>query len=98
MLIEQDYEGIYQLASFHPEYCFAGEDETDAANYTNRSPYPMLHLIREASLEKALQNYPDAELIPERNIALARSKGLAEMKHLLERCLQPSATRTGKPE
>ena len=89
LLIQQGYEGKYQLASFHPDYCFEGENETDAANYTNRSPYPMLHLIREASLEKALDNYPDPESIPERNIALARSKGLVEMKAMREACLRP---------
>ena len=47
-------EGQIQLASFHPDYCFEGVDEEDPSNYTNRSPYPMFHLIREASLEKAV--------------------------------------------
>lgn len=86
LLVEQDYEGVYQLASFHPDYCFEGEQGNDPANYTNRSPYPMLHLIREISIERALQNYPDPESIPERNIELARSKGLATMRLLLESC------------
>lgn len=87
LIIDQGYEGIYQLASFHPQYCFEGEAADDAANYTNRSPYPMLHLIREASLEQALANYPDPELIPERNIEFAREKGLDTMKQMLEYCL-----------
>lgn len=65
-------EGVIQLASFHPDYCFEGEAEDDPANLTNRSPFPMFHLIREASLEKALENYPDPESIPERNILLLR--------------------------
>lgn len=86
LLVEQDYEGIYQLASFHPDYCFEGEAPLDAANYTNRSPYPMLHLIRENSLERALENYPDPESIPERNIEFARNKGLDEMKAALTKC------------
>jgi len=86
LLIEQGYEGVYQLASFHPDYCFEGEQDNDPANFTNRSPYPMLHLIREASIERALQHYPDPESIPERNIELARSKGLATMRLLLESC------------
>lgn len=86
LMAEQDYEGIYQLASFHPQYCFEGEAASDAANYTNRSPYPMLHLIREGSLEKVLENYPDPESIPERNIELARAKGSDEMKAILEKC------------
>ena len=60
------------MASFHPDYCFEGEAEDDPANLTNRSPFPMFHLIREESLEKALQSYPDPQVIPERNIALLR--------------------------
>ena len=86
-LIEaQDYEGIYQLASFHPNYLFEGNDETDPANYTNRSPYPMLHLIRETSLEAALQHYEQPELIPENNIKLAKKSGLQQMQSLLKNC------------
>ena len=86
LLADQNYEGIYQLASFHPDYCFADAEQNDAANYTNRSPYPMLHLIREASLEQALKHHPDAEAIPERNIRYARELGLEEMKRQLEAC------------
>lgn len=86
LLILQGYEGIYQLASFHPDYCFEGAEQTDAANYTNRSPYPMLHLIREASIEKALQFFPHPEKIPERNIKLTRELGLAKMQALLAAC------------
>ena len=96
LLAEQGYEGIYQLASFHPDYCFEGESEMDAANYTNRSPYPMLHLIREASLEKVLDNYPDPDSIPARNIALARRQGLNEMKDMLEQCSRPSRKQPAK--
>lgn len=83
LLIEQNYEGIYQLASFHPHYCFEGEDIMDPANYTNRSPYPMLHLIREASLERALQSYPNPECIPERNVQLTRKLGLEKVQGIL---------------
>ncbi len=67
-LQQQGWEGEFQVASFHPAYCFAGTQEDDAENLTNRSPYPMLHLIREDSLEAALDNYPDPDKIPERNI------------------------------
>ena len=81
------YEGIYQVASFHPDYCFAGEDSNDAANYTNRSIYPMLHLLREDSLTKALALYPNPESIPEHNIALARQKGLQYMQMLRLACI-----------
>lgn len=86
LLIEQGYEGRYQLASFHPRYCFAGADEDDAANYTNRSPYPMIHLLRESSLEKALASYEQPEDIPARNIDEARKVGLAKMKSRLDGC------------
>jgi hypothetical protein len=86
LLADQDYEGIYQLASFHPDYCFADARPDDAANYTNRSPYPMLHLIREASMEKALTHYPEPEKIPERNVEYAQEMGLDEMKRQLEAC------------
>ena len=83
-LIElQGYEGVYQLAHFHPDYCFEGEDENDAANYTNRSPWPMLHLIREVSMEKVLESYPDPESIPENNIKLTREKGCEYFQSIL---------------
>jgi uncharacterized protein len=81
------YSGVYQLATFHPDYIFAGADQADAANYTNRSPYPMLHLLREKSLSQAIDLYPDTRLIPERNISLAREKGLAFMQELRADCL-----------
>lgn len=76
------YEGIYQVAGFHPDYLFAGSDENDAANYTNRSVYPMFHLIREAEIDIALENYREPMSIPERNIDFARKKGLTYMKML----------------
>lgn len=76
LLAEQDYEGVYQVASFHPDYCFADADSEDAANYTNRSPYPMLHLLREASLDTAIDNFPDIDSIPETNMQKARSLGV----------------------
>lgn len=87
LLIDQDYEGIYQIASFHPLYQFADTAPDDPANYTNRSPYPMLHLIREASITRVLEHYPDPESIPERNRALTREKGLVAMMALREACL-----------
>ena len=76
------YEGVYQVASFHPLYLFANSDENDPANYTNRSIYPMLHLLREQSMNKALENYKSPESIPARNINFAREKGLAYMRML----------------
>lgn len=83
LLIMEGYEGVLQIASFHPDYCFDGEDEGDAANYTNRSPYPMMHFIREESLERAVEAHPEPESIPLRNVKLAREKGVAYMQTLL---------------
>ena len=87
LLIAEGYEGIYQIASFHPEYCFQGAELDDPANFTNRSPYPMFHLIREASVELAIKHYPDADSIPERNVEHARKQGLDKMKALLKQCM-----------
>ena len=88
LLIAQGYEGVYQIASFHPDYCFQGAEQNDPANFTNRSPYPMFHLIREASVEAAIEKHPDAESIPERNIEYARQQGLANMEGLLKQCME----------
>jgi uncharacterized protein len=87
LIVQKKYEGIYQVASFHPHYCFADAPQDDAANYTNRSPYPMLHLLREESIEKVLEKYPDPDQIPERNVKFAREKGEAYMKMLRDACL-----------
>jgi hypothetical protein len=88
LLIEQGYEGVYQLASFHPDYCFDGEPQDSATNYTNRAPYPTLHIIREESMAKALAQYSDPESIPERNIAFAERKGSEFFIKLLQGCKQ----------
>jgi hypothetical protein len=87
LLEDEGYEGVYQLASFHPDYCFEGAEKNDPANYTNRSVYPMLHLLREESITKALALYKNPELIPEHNIKLAREKGLHYMQMLRAACL-----------
>jgi len=89
LLQMQGYEGIYQLASFHPDYCFEGEPQQDPANYTNRSPYPALHILREESLTQALADYDTPEAIPERNIAFARRKSSAFFERLLAGCQVP---------
>lgn len=86
LLLLQGYEGIYQLATFHPAYCFADAEQNDTANYTNRSPYPMLHLLRESSIESVLAHFPHPEKIPERNITLLRGLGEAKMQALLAAC------------
>jgi len=83
LILEQGYEGIYQLASFHPAYRFSDSDVDDAANYTNRSPYPMFHLIREDSLGKAVDSYGNTDDIYERNIQVLRTLGRAGWNRLL---------------
>lgn len=87
MLAAQGFSGHYQIATFHPEYIFADSDEHDAANYTNRAPYPTLHLIRELSMSLALDNYQEPESIPEHNIKLARRKGIDFWQQLLTQCI-----------
>lgn len=87
LLIQNNYEGVYQVASFHPQYIFGGAPVNDAANYTNRSVYPMLHLLREAQMDEALERYPNPDNIPDDNILFAREKGVQYMKMLRDACL-----------
>ncbi|AAZ26691.1 DUF1415 domain-containing protein [Colwellia psychrerythraea] len=87
-LIDSGFEGIFQLATMHPEYCFADDDFDDASNFTNRSPYPMLHIIREASMARVLAVYKDPEKIPEQNMALAEQKGSNYFQDVLKRIHQ----------
>lgn len=88
VLKESGYDGIYQLASFHPKYLFAGAAVDDAANYTNRSPYPMLHILKEASVEAALESYPNPKAISTRNVEVTRGLGLRAMRELLAGCFR----------
>jgi hypothetical protein len=68
-------EGELQIASFHPAYQFAGSEPDDVENYTNRAPYPMLHLLREASVTHAAATFPGVDEIGDRNIAILRALG-----------------------
>jgi len=88
LLAVLERDGVYQIASFHPHYQFAGTGPDDAENYTNRSPYPMLHLLREASLEVAIDHYPNVDDIPDRNIELTQKLGAQKMRALLASCLE----------
>lgn len=83
LLIEHKYDGIYQVASFHPQYLFEGSNNDDPANYTNRSPYAMLHFLREDSISKAVDSYENIDEIPKKNIAFTHKKGLQYMINLL---------------
>jgi hypothetical protein len=76
-------EGELQLASFHPNYRFAGSAADDPANSTNRSPYPTLHLLREASVTRAVDSFPEPASIYERNIEILRALDPAELARLL---------------
>jgi len=78
-----DFEGEFQIASFHPDYQFAETEIDDVENFTNRSPYPILHILREASLEKAIETYPNVDDIPVKNIALLKSMGIEKVKKIL---------------
>jgi hypothetical protein len=88
LLVDMNLEGVYQVASFHPDYQFGGTEPDDVENYTNRSPYPMLHLLREDSLSQAIDNYPEVDLIPERNIECMNEQGIETMRALLAACLK----------
>ena len=82
LIKQQNWEGIFQVATFHPDYCFGGAEPEDDENLTNRSPYPIFHLIREESMEKVLKHYPDPESIPDTNIARVSSLSEEERKTL----------------
>lgn len=87
LLADQGYEGVYQLAGFHPAYQFNGLGDDDPGNYTNRSPHPMIHFIRESSITQAVESYPDIEGIPERNRRKTREMGLHAILALRNACL-----------
>ncbi|MCG8275515.1 DUF1415 domain-containing protein [Stenotrophomonas sp. NLF4-10] len=78
-----DLQGILQVASFHPQYQFAGTAPSDVSNYTNRAPYPTLHLLREDSVERAVAAFPDPDVIVERNIATLDELGVEGWNQLL---------------
>jgi len=83
ILLEKfEWAGDYQVASFHPHYQFAETQPDDAENLTNRSPYPLLHLLREDSVEAALDGHPDPERIPEDNIRKMRALGEDQRRQL----------------
>lgn len=80
VIVELGYDGIFQIASFHPEYQFADTQPNDPENYTNRSPFPMLHILREESVEHAIQSYPNVDQIPLDNIARMKNLGIEKIK------------------
>lgn len=97
LVSELDLEGVLQVATFHPDYQFFGTEPDALDNFTNRSPYPMLHLLREDSLEAAIERHPDPQGIPKKNISRLNDIGLDSVQALLSACGTHDAV-TGKPE
>lgn len=90
LLEELDLAGILQIASFHPQFQFADTSPDDIGNYTNRAPWPTLHLIREASIDRAVEAFPEAEMIYERNIETLEKLGLDGWQRLMAPANNPS--------
>ena len=76
------FEGVFQIASFHPDYRFEGSEEDDLSNFTNRSPWPLLHILRERSVGDALARNPDAANVYEQNVRTLRSLDESEIRAL----------------
>lgn len=87
-LVSEGLEGEFQVASFHPDYQFAGTAAADAENFTNRSPFPMLHLLRESSVEWAIASHPNVHSIPENNIETMRRLGSRQLLQRLAQCFR----------
>ena len=90
-VVELDLEGVIQVASFHPDYQFDGSEADDIGNATNRSPYPTLHLIREESIDRAVEAFPEAETIYETNIATLEKLGAEGWAALQQQCRDDAA-------
>lgn len=86
VLEQMSLEGVFQIASFHPDYQFADTQSDDAENFTNKSPYPMLHILRESSLERVIEAHADTTTIPVNNINLLKQLGQQHMQRLLADC------------
>ena len=76
LLRKMRMDGDYQIASFHPQFLFADAEADDVSHHTNRAPYPILHLLREASIDRAVEAFPDASLIFEKNMQTLRALGV----------------------
>lgn len=85
LLVQLDLEGEMQIADFHPDYQFAGTVPNDMSNYTNRTPYPTLHLLRESSIDRAVAQYPEAEAIFSRNIERMQQLGYQAWQELMQK-------------
>lgn len=83
LLEELGFEGVLQLASFHPDYQFDGTNIDDVSNWTNRAPVPILHLLKEESVTRAVDAYPDVDTVPARNIEALENLGLEGVLRLV---------------
>ena len=83
IVVEIEVDGTIQVASFHPQYQFQDTEPDDVENYTNRSPFPMFHLLREASIERAIEAFPEVGDIPEKNIETMNNLGIYRVKQML---------------
>lgn len=91
LLEDLEYDGILQVASFHPQFQFEGTDVDDVSNATNRSPYPILHLLREESVDRAVAAFPEAETIYEKNIRTLEELGADGWAELMTQCQADAA-------
>ncbi|MFM9883359.1 MAG: DUF1415 domain-containing protein [Burkholderiales bacterium] len=99
-LRDLNLEGVLQLASFHPDYQFEGTEPGDISNYTNRAPFPTLHLLREESIDRAVAAFPEAAAIFEQNIATVRALGHEGWRLLgvsAQDAKAPAVSRTARP-
>ena len=96
-LVDLGFDGVLQIASFHPRYQFAGTEPDDIGNATNRSPYPTLHLLREASVERAVEAFPEAEAIFESNMQTLAALGAEGWSALRAQCSADAVVSSGRP-
>ncbi|MEL6194005.1 MAG: DUF1415 domain-containing protein [Bacteroidota bacterium] len=88
LLEEAELEGVLQIASFHPHYQFDGTGEHSPENFTNRSPYPMFHILREESVSAAIENFPNVDDIPQKNIEKMEGLGISKIRELLKMIME----------
>lgn len=98
VLDELGLQGVLQIASFHPQFQFAGTEPDDITNYTNRAPYPILHLLREASIDRAVEAFPEAETIYEKNMQTLERLGHAGWAALNAGPAEPPANAATGPD
>ncbi len=101
-ILELELHGVIQIASFHPQYQFAGTKPHDVTNYSNRSPFPTLHLLREESVARAVDAFPDAASICEKNISTLKKLGTSNLDSFfgrltLDPTIEQSKTKKGLP-